>query len=328
MNTMQEGISVESIKSQIRKQELTPPLDELAEQYEERVGIRDTYVWKWFRYCFTFGTLDCVPDRRLEYVATHKSVLSMYITLIDDLSEVQADKASFREAKKIPFDHMTADTSDADVDSEYLEFMQEVWETVERLFEEAPRESEFRDLFEFDFKQTLHGMEYEYLVNDSMEITNEEELMDYTQHNMMILPAVDVDMMYSPAFDRRETHVVRKTAYRCQRLARMSNWLSTWERELEEGDFSSPLFTEAVEKGVVSIDEFESFDESDSTGSATELVAAVRDAGIEQDLEDRWQTQHSRLRSELPEADSVDLESYLDAFDTVYDYHMASKGLK
>ena len=315
------------IVTEVKEETLLPPLGRLAAEYDDRIGIRDEYLWKWLARSFRFVTLDSVPDERVERVCTHKSILSMYVTLVDDLADRFRDEASFREASKIPFEQERTDFERPDVRTEYLRFLQEVWDTTESLLDMAERESEFRPFFEFDLRQALNAMDYERLANDRPEMMNTTEMLQYAPHNMVMLAAADIDMMYSPSIDRDELSRIRETVHRGQKLVRISNWASTWEREIEEGDVTSAMFTEAIARGLLTRRDLERLRDGDGPDSET-LVARFEEQGLEEQLLDRWDLEYSKLNSEVPSADSVDLEAFIEGISTVRAYHVASKGYK
>lgn len=316
------------IVTEVRGKTLTPPLDRLVAEYDDRIGIRDEYLWKWLARSFRFVTLDTVPDERVERVCTHKTILSMYVTLVDDLADKFRDEESFREATKIPFEQERADFERDDVRTEYLRFLQEVWDTTESLLEVTERESEFRPFFEFDLRQALNAMDYERLANDHPEMMNTSEMLQYTPHNMVMLAAADIDMMNSPSVDRDELSQIRESVHRGQQLVRISNWTSTWEREIEEGDFTSPIFTKAIARGLLTQEELEGIRDGDDDFDPDVFVSRFKQHGLERELLDRWDLEYSKLQSEVPSADSVDLDAFIEGVSTVREYHMASKGYK
>lgn len=329
MANNQETISdSQQIVTEVQEKTLAPPLDRLVTEYNDRIGIRDEYLWKWLARSFPFVTLDTVPDERVEHVCTHKTILSMYVTLVDDLADKFRDEASFREATKIPFEQERVDFEQEGVKTEYLRFLQEVWDTTESLLEATERQSEFRPFFEFDLRQALNAMDYERLANDHPEMMNTSEMLQYTPHNMVMLAAADIDMMNSQSVDRDELSQIRESVHRGQQLVRISNWTSTWEREIEEGDFTSAIFTKAIARGLLTQEELKGLRDGDDRLDPDAFVSKFKQHGLERELLDRWDLEYSKLQSEVPSADSVNLDDFIEGISTVREYHMASKGYK
>ena len=322
------GLTGQQVVSEVQRTTLESPLAELVDEYNERIGIRGEYLWKWLETSWPLVTLDCVPEDRRDTVSTHKTVVSMYITLVDDLGENFQDAESFHEASKIPFDHAEANPEREGVRTDYIRFLQKVWDTAEEMFEEADREAEFRPLLEYDLRLGLMSMDYERLANDFPEMMNRTEMTHYTPHNMMMLAGATIDLMYSPSFDRSELAAVRETVYRSQQLVRISNWASTWERELLEGDFTCPVFTEATSRGIVTHEELEALRQGSPVVDPDRIASQIHDHGIEASLLKEWDELYAGLMADIPEADSVDLMAYADEIKTIRKTHMASKGHK
>lgn len=318
----------QQIVNNIRQKSLTPPVAELAKEYDERIGIRDEYLWRWLETIWEIVTLDCVPEERRDTVATHKTVLSMYITVVDDLAGNLQDARSLHEASKIPFDHTTPRLEDKGVRTDYLQFLKTVWETSESLLSEAIRETEFRPLLEYDFRLGLMSMDYEELANTYPEMLNVPEMLHYTPHNVMMLVGADIDLMHSPSFDRLELAAVRETIYRSQQLCRIGNCASTWERELLEGDLTSLVCTEALSQGLLTPEQLEELCREPSDADLDEITNLIRQHGFETALLRWWDQRHAELLLNLPEAKSVDLEAYVQDIEVVRAYQIASAGHK
>lgn len=322
------GLTGQQVVSEVQRTSLQYPLDELVEEYNERIGIRDEYLWKWLENIWPLATLDCVPEEHRDVASTHKTILSMFITVVDDLAGNVQDKRTFNEACKVPFDHMEARPEREGVEADHIRFLQKVWETSELLLEDAERADEFRPLLEYDFRLGLMSMDYEGLTNAYPEMLNVPEMMDYTPHNVMMLAGADIDLMYSPSFDRADLASVRKVVYRSQQLCRISNCTSTWERELMEGDLTSLVFTDALSEGLVTAEELEQLQQGDPEVDRDEIAQLIRDYGIEAKFLKRWDQMYAELMADIPESCSVDLEGYVDRVETIQHYQMASKGYK
>ena len=322
------GLTGQQVVTEVQGTSLESPLDELVEEYNEQIGIRGEYLWKWLENIWPLATLDCVPEHHREVVSTHKTILSMFITVVDDLAGNIQDKRSFYEACKVPFDHMEARPEREGVKTEHIRFLQKVWETSEAMLADAEREAEFRPLLEYDFRLGLMSMDYEGLTNAYPEMLNVPEMMDYTPHNVMMLAGADIDLMYSPSFDRADLASVREVVYRSQQLCRISNCTSTWERELMEGDLTSLVFTEALSRGLVSSEDLERLQRGDCPADAERIAESIRDYGIEAGFLKQWDQIYADLLTDISEADSVDLEAYVERVETIQHFQMASKGHK
>jgi hypothetical protein len=117
---------------------------------------------------------------------------------------------------------------------------------------------------------------------------------------MSMFPFACIDLMHSPGFDRTELGTLRSLLTDLQQIARIGNWLVTWERELAEGDCSSGIIVRALQQGIVTPTEIE----TGANGRLEELLDRLRRADVEgeflRELQSRWQAvdrRTSQLRS-------------------------------
>jgi hypothetical protein len=163
-------------------------------------------------------------------------------------------------------------------------------------------------------------MHYSAVVNGHPRIANLDGARRYDAHNMAMFPYADVDLMYSPGFALADFGAVRDLLWDLQELARIGNWLTTWERELREGDYTSGIVVTALQDGVI--------EPADLHGPVDDAVSAIRDHGIEARFRARWEEQYGELRTREFDTESVDLGAMVDGMETVFEYHRASRGHK
>ena len=149
---------------------------ELIEAYDDVVGDRSRFLWKWAHHLFPKFTLSTVPRECVEDLQNAKLLSLIYVSVLDDIAEKHGDCETFEEAAKIPFEHQPVNYERADVNRDVLEFATTVWERFAPTVFEAPRSDEFADIVRFDLKQMLNAMEYSYLVNKNLELLTESEL--------------------------------------------------------------------------------------------------------------------------------------------------------
>ena len=300
----------------------------LIEAYEETIGDRDRFLWKWAHHLFPKFTLSCVDPAHRAATRDAKLVGLIFVSVLDDIAEIQQDAATFEEAAKIPFAHRSVNRDRDGVDREVLDFATVLWERFEPTLTESPRADEFGGIAEFDLEQTINSMRYSYVTNRDIEFVTGSELETYDAHNMMLYGFADVDLLYSPSFDRSEMGSLRRVVERAQRMVRIGNWITTWERELLEGDFTSGVVVYALENDIVTAEELAAIREDPETAAVEDVVESIRGHGVEGVFLDRWRDELEQARSYQGSVDSVDLASYLDGIETVMEYHLASRGLK
>jgi len=306
----------------IRQVTLPGRVGELADAYDRYFEERNRFLWQWIYSLFPSFTLSSVAEEHAAHVREQKTILTMYVTVLDDLVEHRGDRRTFEEACRLACDSVDADPQRAAVDAETFAFVERLWTEFEDGLSDAPRREEFADIFAYDFNQTADAMEYSALVSDNPCMANLTGATQYDSHNMVMFPYADVDLMYSPAFDPADLGAVRNTLWDLQEMARIGNWLTTWEREVVEGDFSAGIVVAAIEEGVVSPSEVE------ATEDREPFVESIRSSGLENRFRRRWHRIYEDVQSRHRDAESVDLAALVAGMETVFEYHLATEGLK
>ncbi len=315
--------------------DLPPTVRTFASRYDRILGERDVFLWKWIHNLFDEFTLSSIDDDARSDVYELKTLLTIYVTVLDDLAEVSDERATFEVGRRIPFRSTTGADGSAesdgdhgatrsDVDHDVLDFLADLWSEIETTIEDAPRYAEFVDVFEYDLRQTCNAMEYSRLLNHNVSMANRTEAERYDAYNMTVFPYACLDLMYSPSFDREEFGVLRSLLCEIQQMARIGNWITTWERELSEGDVSSGVVVCALRRGVISPEEMDDPDEE----TVAELVDRIESNGIESEFIREWEIRNRTVRKRAAEIRSVDGEAVVDGIRTVMNHHLASEGNK
>ncbi|MFB6300224.1 MAG: hypothetical protein ABEH65_08200 [Halobacteriales archaeon] len=312
----------QSIKTTI----LPDRIADLVATYNDAVGVRDEFVWKWIYNLLPEFTLSCVETTAQPIVREQKTLLTLFITTLDDIAEQKQDQATFKRARTIPFtDHHGIDGTDcADIDQEILTFADRVWQAFETKLEDAPQYEAFDDILRYDIRQSINAMDYSRLVSTRPMMANLKGAYRYDAHNMVMFPYADVDLMYSPEFEMADLSVLRQTIWCLQRMARIGNWVTTWKREFKEGDYSSGVIVAALQKGLITPDDLTTDDEE----TIERCLDRIADQQLDQQLLEEWADLHTYIRNRPLSAESVDLNAFIDGMQTVLDYHLASQGYK
>lgn len=205
-----------------------------------------TYFSKWVYDVYkNLFYLPGVDMNYMENLAIDKAKLSIFAILIDDLADNPKlrNKYLLENAIKIPWD------SDEKQDVMYLEITRKLWLDIIKSIKKYPRYDEFENIFNFDMDRFLDSIKYGFLINTS-NIGNVLENGLYSYQNMMIMVFLDMDLMCSPIFNKNELNKFRPIAHWIQDICHVGNILSTYEREVMEEDFSSPIIALGLEKGL------------------------------------------------------------------------------
>jgi 3-oxoacyl-ACP reductase-like protein len=245
----------------------------------------------------------------------------MFVTVLDDLAEHHGDRRTFEEARRLIRNPAAVDPERVAVSDAQFAFIERLWRTFETGLGDAPRGGEFADILEYDLRQTMNAMEYGAVVNDNPRVANLSGARRYGAHNMVMFPYADVDLMYSPGFDLAEFGTLRDLLWDLQEMARIGNWLTTWEREVREGDYTAGVVVLALQEGIVSFDDIQGTDDE-------VVIDAIKEQDLEARFRDRWSEHYRSVRDREFDTDSVDLNALIAGMETVFDYHVASRGYK
>lgn len=314
-----------AIIDEIRAVDLPRRVRSTVEEYDRIIGERDEFLWKWIYSLFDAFTLSSVPAARFEHVRTEKTLFTIFITVFDDLIEKHGDRATFSAARLVPFRRWEIDRHSAgDIDGDVLSFVSDIWVDIQSSLRKAPRYRSFSELFQFDLRQSFTAMEYTQLVNDNLYLANRKGADHYAPHNMVLFPYTDIDLMHSPSFGDGDLAPLRTLTWDLQKLARIGNWLTTWQRELRESDYSAGVVIRAIRDGIVDPEELD----EPSDHQVSEIITRIRSSGLPDALMTEWVQGFQSVKGHDFAAQSVDLDDFVDGMETVMEYHLASQGFK
>jgi len=326
--TPNQPLSVEhepaDLISEIQTVELPKTVIEYVEKYERVVdNDRDRFLWRWIHKLFDSFTLSCVPAAESADVKEIKTLFTVFITTLDDLIETRNDTATFEEARRVARAPRTVDPEREGVDGELLEFVRELWEEIDGRLQAAPCYGEFASIFSYDLRQGFNAMEYTRVVSDNKHMANATGARAYGAHNMVLFPYTDIDLMFSPGFSLDELSGLRDLTWDLQKMARIGNWLTTWERELTEGDYSAGVIVQALQEGIVAPDELDP-----ANADLDRVAQRIKDRGVEDAFLSEWEERYDEVSGQDYGIDTVDTDAFIAGMETVMEYHLASRDLK
>ena len=104
-------------------------------------------------------------------------------------------------------------------------------------------------------------------------------------------------------------------------MGRIGNLVTTWERELGEGDFSSGVYARALDCGDVTLAQL-------VAGGPEEIGAAIRRGGHEEFFLGRWQEHRQFLLSDRARLYSFDVRQLVSGLERLICLHLGSRGNK
>ncbi|MFA1610298.1 hypothetical protein [Halobellus rubicundus] len=334
-----DGDRAVALLESVYEHDLPPEIQELVAEYGRLDGDRSTFLWKWIHHLAPKNVMPFVDESDRDTVAINNTMLVIFVTLLDDLIEKRRDYETFDAITSLvrlkgwsdgtAFGHGPGRTdggaSDGTaIDEPYAAFAVRVWDTLLDRLERSPEFDRYAPLFRFDVSQIVTSIEYSMLVIEHPELASVEDLERYESHNMGMHSFLDIDLMYAPASQQEDLPVLRDAVEIAQEMARIGNWLSTWEREVREGDVSSGVVVSALERGIVDVGDLPDPEDPDPA-AADRVISRINDHDVESALLSTWNDKYRRLVALDREADTVDLGPFIDGTEEVLRYYLASR---
>jgi hypothetical protein len=310
-----------TIVAEIKAMEFSPYLQKWVEDYEQ-VGQRGRFLWQWCLKGLNLTTLACVPASLRQHVIETKMLSIFYGTLIDDVADREQDREMLQMAISLVSDDWLSDRLAlwSGRRRDYLEMIARLWREVWSRCKAYPRFPEFESLLHFDNEQSLNAMRYALLVNQSPSVLNNIEHDLYQPHNMQIMFMASVDLCASQSFDVNQLGTAREIFWHAQRMGRIGNMLTTWEREVLDRDFTSGVFAHALGRGILSPTDLRSL-------PAHEIMSVLEDAQCHAHFIRDWKSHREQIARKIKLVHSCDLTSYLEGFEKLIILHLGSRGL-
>lgn len=316
--------SAEQIRQEIElamNGQLSPAFSTWVDGYG-RVGRRSSYLWTWCRRAVELTTLPCMAPEYFDHACDTKVLGVMLDVMWDDVADQSGSGALLDKLLAIPFAPVPPDFSEfSPAEQAYAEFSCRLWREIEDRARAYPRYAEFADLWRFDYGQLCNVMRYSHLLNDHPELLNLTEHDLYTPHNMHIMICSTLDLMCSPQFDRLELGKLREVIWRVQWMGRIGNLVTTWRRELNEGDFTSGVYASAISRGDLTVAELRS-------GDLDRIATAINVGQHEDVFLTRWQEHRRSLLAEPQRLRSFAVPALVRGFERLFCLHLGSRGKK
>lgn len=306
---------------EIRAVEFNPTLSDWIQRYE-KCGQRGRFLWQWCAKGVRLTTLPCVEPSLVDDVFETKMLSILFGTLIDDIADQEQDREMLESAINIEqVDWRSASICPWDPRRQvYIETIADLWAQVWNRCKQFPRFSTYEHLLRFDNQQILNAMRYALLVNEKPSLLNVIEHDHYQPHNMQIMFMATVDLCASPDFDVAELGRAREIFWHAQRMGRIGNMITTWEREVLDRDFSSGVFAYAIHKGYIEPSQLSSL-------PAHEIMSILEEAGCQDHFIADWEGHRTKIQEQVRQIRSVDMTPYLEAFERLIKLHLCSRGL-
>jgi hypothetical protein len=309
------------IVREIKAVKFSAYLQQWIESYET-VGQRGRFLWQWCLKGVRLTTLPSVAPEFREHVVETKMLGIMFCTLIDDIADREQDGEMLQMAIAAGSDNWAVERLELwnGRRRAYLEMIYGLWNELWSRCQSYPRFSVFESLLKFDNEQVMIAMRYALLANQCPGLLNVIEHDLYQPNNMQMIFMATVDLCASPDFDQDELGIAREVFWHAQRMGRIGNMITTWEREVLDRDFTSGIFAFAVHRGILTAADLRNL-------PAHEIMGLLESAACQDHFINEWKEHRNQVARKLERVKSIDLRPYLNAFEEMIKLHLGSRGL-
>lgn len=295
----------------IQNIKLPPEIQKWVKEYKDIGGKRPYFIWQWAHRTFQLLTFSSVSKKYQKSAKIIKFLILMFIVLLDDVADKTKNKSLLNKLLKIPLkDRLELNGKLVEQnDIKYFNFAVKIWDYVNQVIQIYPRYGDLKDIFSYDIDQLLNAMRYAIIVNNNYFLINTTETWTYFSHNMQGMISCDIDLMCSSKLDIQETGLIRKITWDAQQMTRIGNWLSSWEREIKEDDFTSGIFAYAIENNIINIQELQ------NKNNIKKIIVKIKESKIEKKFLEKWVQYYNQINMIGKNIKSENIEKFLEGLE-------------
>ncbi|MFH1462065.1 MAG: hypothetical protein ABIF12_03910 [bacterium] len=322
INKILKQLTPERVKKEveaIQRVKLPPELQKWVKEYE-KVGERNEFIWKWAYEVAQVITFSKIPSKYRRSLIGIKFLMIMFIVLLDDVSDKMKNKRLLNEILKVPFekDHIKLQYIN-NKEKRYLKFTIKLWRFIEKTFRIYPYYLKFKPIINYDISQMLNGIKYAYLVNKNLYLTNEIEFQTYLSHNTPAIMGFMIDLTCVPKFNIKLLGLMRKIMWYIQVMARISNWVATWKREVKENDFASGIFCYTIENKIIGARDIKK-------QKKEEIVKKINQSKAEKYLLEKWENFYNEIKKFIKKEKTFNGKKIIKITEKLTILHLISRG--
>lgn len=303
----------------IQKIKLPPEIQKWVNEYK-KVGERSDYIWKWTYLGFEYVTLPVVRRRLREEVFLAKMISIILNVLFDDLADKVKDEKLLRKSMIFCLNSLEKNNRPPK-ENTYYRLIRRIWFFLNKIIKKFPRYKELKDVFFYDYFQFFSAIQYGLLVNRDTRLINLTEYIISLSFNMQGMIGLTIDLMASPKVNLKELWLLREVFWKAQRMGRIGNSITTWEREMEENDFSSEIFAYAVSEGILEPEKMRKIKKE-------KLVVKIKRSKITKKLFFEWERNYNEIKILEKKLKLFNLDHILKGLKNLLILHLCSRGLK
>jgi len=306
----------------IKSLELCPSLQSLIDQFDmlrEHHPIyahRPFYMWQWMQAGYQLTSLN-LPDADFLRSNSVKCRIGFLTVLLDDICDLGRDRTDFDQCVLALKGHINQ------YDMGLYQLIADTSSAFHGALTQAPNYALLKPALEEAYQKWIDTFEYSLLIQEEafrLEQTWERHLENISHSGTVYLGGV-IDLLFAPNLLAHQASAVAAVSLRTQKLIQIANWITSWKRELAQGDLTSGVFSMALENHWIDWDDLKN-------GSIGKTRQQIQNSPAEDYLWNEWK----RLRVEgyqiAMEAQLPMLDGYVESFSALMFIQLASTELR
>jgi len=287
----------------------------------EKVGNRSPMVWLLSYKIIKMVDFPPVIKKHQTSLQNSKFLMMMFIVLLDDVVDKTQNKKLINKFLEIPFSKSNvAPAFFSKKEKEYFAFSVMVWSAVLETVKKYPLYKKFQDIFQFDVSQIINSMRFACLINKNHHLINENEYWEHFPCSMQVVLYKTLDLMCSPKFNIKELGLVRRIAWESQNMVRIANWISTWEREMKEQDFTSGIFAHLIDSELIVVDDLKN-------NNFNKIINKIKKHGVEEYFLGKWERHYNKINELSARTKSFNVKKFLFQLEAIMIFHLSIKNI-
>jgi len=303
---------------------LPEEVSETAMNYKKLIGKRPDFLWKWLHYCSHLLEFPSVQDTLEKDVLFAKNLINMINVILDDIADVQKDGLLILFIQSVLFYPANPDFNQLNsFQKSQAEFCFSLWKSFHSIVDKFPNYLIIDPIFRYDMMQMVNGKYWSFVASSKPMMFNVRESWTYSPHSMNSMLHLCIDVMASSAADFQEKlhsefGKLREIYLISNEMAHIANSLATWQREMEERDFTGILFAVALERKLLSQQELRDL-------PSQELVEKLRNSNFEQVVLSEWIIRKQQLVESGKSLKSINIEDFAFKNEQFLELHLACR---
>lgn len=243
--------TIKSLELYPSHQELITRFEPIPKNYPSQYAHRTFYTWQMTQAGFQLTSLN-LSDADFFQSNSLKCLASFISVVLDDICDLGRDRAVFDKC-------VLALEGKIDPDKvELCQFIADTWSVVQSTIQQAPNYLLLKNLLEEAYEEWIRSFRYSLWLQESFRLDEKwEKRLEGIAHTSLLYLAGLIDLLYVPNLSIHQASSAAQVFLRTQKMVQLANWGTTWRRELAQRDFTSGIFSMALENGWIEINDLE-----------------------------------------------------------------------